>query len=175
MPNKYAEIIQRLGFVPREPPRLPLTEEQLADFEQWQGYPLPADYREFLRDYGGIGARALFPFTDERREHIDGVIFMFFDIPLSENRAQIREERLTIEIEAVPTITQVIEVDKNAEEVLYAPDELLAIAIDQGGNSVYLALAGKHPGKVFQWRNWDDLYFVADSFDEFMHSLRKYD
>ncbi|RYX80861.1 SMI1/KNR4 family protein [bacterium] len=80
MPNKYDDIVKRIKSFNPDPPRPPLTEEQLNELEAWHGYALPADYREFLRDYGGIGANAAYPLKDSRRKGWDGGVFVFFDI-----------------------------------------------------------------------------------------------
>ena len=78
-------------------------------------------------------------------------------------------------IEYAPSLRKVLQIDEEITEVDDPPRELLPIAIDAGGNQVYLALAGLQPGAIFLWMNWQDIYLVADSFDEFMHSLRPVD
>ncbi|RYX79977.1 hypothetical protein EON83_30515 [bacterium] len=77
----------------------------------------------------------------------------------------------TIEIEAVPTMKEVLYLAEDGTEVDDPPRELVGIAIDMGGNQVYLSLGGRQPGAIYLWLNWEDIYFVADSFDEFVHSL----
>lgn len=59
MPNKYEAIVNLIGGRYSKPGRVALTGERIAEFEACQGYPLPTDYREFVRDYGGIGVNAI--------------------------------------------------------------------------------------------------------------------
>jgi hypothetical protein len=168
MLNKYQQIVERVGrYSPSSLNRATLSEVRLNDYEAWLGYSLPADYREFLRDYGGITARAIYPLKDERRNRES--IFVFFDM---HNPEQMERHGDPFELECVPTMRRVLAIEEDVEEVNYPPRELLMIGIDQGGNQIYLALAGLHPGKVFFWQNCEDIYFVADSFDEFMQSLQ---
>lgn len=165
--NKYESIIQKIGGVfSNARPRSPMSEAQLAEYERDLGYSLPKDYREFLKDFAGVGVNAIYPLKDER--HKEGTVFIFFGRWNKEDL-----ESSTIEpiiIEETPSIRQVLSIEDGIEEIEY-PREILPIAIDQGGNQVYLSLAGLHPGAVYLWMNWADIYFVADSFDEFMQSL----
>jgi len=49
-----------------------ISESALASFESELGYSLPADYREFLRDYGGSEAHISFPLTEniDNKQHV---------------------------------------------------------------------------------------------------------
>ncbi|RYF36106.1 MAG: SMI1/KNR4 family protein, partial [Cytophagaceae bacterium] len=58
------------------------------------------------------------------------------------------------------------------------PEELLGIGDDPGGNSICIAFKGLRPGAIFYWREngWQgeqNLYLIADSFDDFVGLLRK--
>ena len=55
--NKYAKKIEQLtyfgGHLPRQAPNL-VSEAELANLESQIGHSLPADYREFLSEYGNF-------------------------------------------------------------------------------------------------------------------------
>ncbi len=62
------------------------------------------------------------------------------------------------------------------------PANLLPIARDPGGNLICLSIAGSDRGKVYFWDHeeeaeegetpgYDNVYFVADSFDDLLHNL----
>lgn len=96
---------------------------------------------------------------------------MFFDLPPFDKQQELLSNPMILELDETPTMSQVLELDEGIIEIADPPRELLAIGIDQGGNQVYLSLAGRYPGAIYLWMNWQDIYFAADSFDEFMQSL----
>lgn len=175
MENKYEHIVKRFGgkysHPPGTPERPPLSEAELEQYERDLEYTLPTDYREFLRDYGGVPFNATFPVESGTGSN-EGSVFMFFDVSPIEELTRNREP---FPIEYAPGLTKVLQINEGVKEVHDPPRELLPIAIDMGGNQVYLALGGLQPGAVFRWMNWGDIHFVAHSFDEFMRSLRPSD
>lgn len=176
MANKYEAIVKQFGgkylHPPGTPENAPLSENQLAQYEVDLDYKLPADYREFLRDYGGTPFQALFTIRNEESFDDEGSIFMFQGVWLNREPDEYSQ---SFPIEVAPGLRKIIHLDEGVTEVDDPPRELLPIAIDMGGNQVYLALGGLQPRAIFRWMNWGDIQWVADSFDEFMHLLRPFD
>jgi hypothetical protein len=142
-----------------------VTDAQIRAFERSYGHPLPDDYRQFLLDVnGGQPARAT-------REFDYGVVNRLFGLDDTENDSSDLATRANDERPSLPS-----------------PD-LLFIGHDDSGNSLLLALAGEHRGTVWYMLTDDDarpddanprvlghdrrdMRKVADSFEQFMRSLR---
>jgi hypothetical protein len=142
-----------------------VTDAQLRAFEQAYGHPLPDDYRQFLLDVnGGQPARA-------NCEFAHGVVNNLFSLEDPEDDSSDLAERATWTRPKLPS-----------------PD-LLFIGHDSFGNRLLLALAGEHRGEVWYmltdddarpddanprvlWHDRRDMRKVADSFEQFMRSLR---
>jgi hypothetical protein len=142
-----------------------VTDTQIQAFEDSIGHRLPDDYRQFLLDVnGGRLDRA-------NREFAQGVVNRLFSLEDTENDSSDLATRASWERASLPS-----------------PD-LLFIGHDDGGNTLLLALAGEHRGEVwFQltgddarpddanprvlWHDRRDMRKLADSFEQFMRSLR---
>lgn len=184
MANKYDKIVEQLGgrfAYASISSYAPISEPQLAKFEAVLGCFLPADYREFLRDYGGFGfTGVMFPFHDNpdgvTMRSIDSFYGLRADEPdiVDDFREDMRSLGEMWDIETTLGIRLVKPVAEDVEGVAW-PEELLPIAEDAGGNKICLALAGLRPGAIFFWvtagNYGQNVYVVADSLDEFMHSL----
>ena len=187
MDNKYAPIVEKLrGRYSKDllvgPP---LDEEHLGRIEMQLGYCLPKDYREFLSDYGGIFfPSAEFPMLEDNQQG-ECSIFTFFGSAEKGTLADVYYEiqkNLEFEDEAEEFYPGIRQVRSTVEPIMGMnwPKELLPIGSDQGGNLICLALFGLRPGAMFFWRSnpfpdAQNLYLIADSFDEFMHLLYRAD
>ena len=182
MANKYDSTVAQLRgqffkeglIVP------PLHEEHLNRIEAQLGHHLPDDYREFLRDYAGVGfPSATFPMMEDGESRWAS-IFMFYGSSLADIYHQGRRNfDLEDGYKWYPGLRLVRNISVPVA-VMEWPEELLRIGSDQGGNEICLALFGFRPGAVFWWRNApfsdaDNLYLVANSFDEFMHLIESGD
>jgi hypothetical protein len=141
-----------------------VTEAQIQAFEQSYGHALPDDYRQFLLDVnGGRPDRA-------HREFDQGVVNCLFGLDDTDDERDLADHA------------------NWTRPTLPSPD-LLFIGHDDGGNQLLLALAGDHRGEVWYmltgddarpddanprvlWHDRRDLRKVADSFEQFMRSLR---
>jgi hypothetical protein len=142
-----------------------VTDAQIRAFEQSYGHPLPDDYRQFLLDVnGGQPARA-------NREFVHGVVNSLFSLDDTDNDSSDLATRANRSRPRLPS-----------------PD-LLFIGHDGFSNRLLLALAGEHRGEVWfmltgddarpddantrvLWHDRRDMRKVADSFEQFMRSLR---
>jgi hypothetical protein len=141
-----------------------VTEAQIRAFEQSYGHPLPDDYRQFLLDVnGGQPDRA-------NREFAHGVVNNLFSLDDIEDSGDLATRA------------------NRSRPMLPNPD-LLFIGHDDCGNRLLLGLAGEHRGEVWYmltgddarpedanprvlWHDRRDMRKVADSFEQFMRSLR---
>ncbi len=142
-----------------------VTDAQIRAFEQSYGHPLPDDYRQFLLDVnGGQPARA-------NREFDQGVVNNLFSLDNPEEDSSDLAERANWTRPRLPS-----------------PD-LLFIGHDDCGDRILIALAGEHRGEVWfmltgddarpddanprvLWHDRRDMQKLADSFEQFMRSLR---
>ena len=185
MANKYDEIVRYLGGEVA-PPALHtvLSEEELSTIETNLGRRLPSDYREFLCDYDGISflkAFVLFPVKSNldsfHTGHLDGFLSMWSgESNGTQYYHRLVEKGRTTELRWFQGIRLVREVDTiDEEEGVVWPAELLPIGESPSGSRIALAIGGLRPGAVFYWIIGDyygqNVYLVADSFDEFMRSL----
>jgi len=141
---------------------------------------LPRDYREFLQDYGGfVFGRAEFSI----QPNADGVSASGLDSFIGFHPDEFRSGDdyycglLSMgEMWDVETTSGVRLVKPVSEGASIAwPRELLPVAVNAGGSWICLALAGLRPGATFFWVNsgnyGQNVYVIADSFDDFMQSL----
>ena len=183
MNNKYAPIVEKLrGRYSKDLLVGPVVDEKHLDrIEMQLGYPLPKDYREFLSNYGGV----FFPSAEfsmlEDNQQGECSIFTFFGSTAETTLANVYYEvqkNLEFEDDDREYYPGIHLVRNVAEPIMGMnwPKELLPIGSDQGGNLICLALFGLRPGAIFFWRSnpfpdAQNLYLIADSFDEFMHLL----
>lgn len=162
-------------------PLVHLSESKLLEVERFIGNSLPSDYREFLRDFGGlsfihdVGFRAKGSKKGGGVELFYGVDPENFSEGLVEEYIQWRDSFVRWPVEFVPAIKLIRPMEDGIEEIAWPP-ELLPIAMDSGNNQVCLAIAGLSTGAVFRWINAPSLggqnfYLIADTFDDFMQSL----
>lgn len=158
-----AEMVRgRQGVQP-----ITLSEADLQRVEREIGHPLPPDYREFLRDYGCYNLFVAFWCREMYGTGDWGGISLFFGL--------IPENSSPWPYEVTYDLLWTYNVLKR-----YAPFGLLPIGSDDGGNPTCLAISGGHIGAVYYWDrtvSWDasdgsGIYFIADSFDEFMQMLK---
>lgn len=162
-----------LQIVAKEPPA---TEAQVAALEKLMNTELPSDYRAFLLKEGG-GARVrigadediVFPLKWNGQpwaKGLDVALFMnFYSLDIKSKLAWEGAYQAFIEQRRVPA-------------------DLLPIAYDAGSNQVLLGIGGQRRGKVYYWAKdfepiddppepgYENVAFVADSFTEFLESLR---
>lgn len=153
------------------------TLAQLHAIERRIGAALPADYRSFLEKTNGAVTR-----------DSQGVLPIFdiawngqpwakdFDTgTLSVLESADPSERLALAISHDGGYRTIRE---------YIPADLVPIGHDSGGNSLVLGISGERRCKVFFWAadyatpnnqnapNYDNVGFIANSFDEFVALLR---
>ena len=179
MANKYASIVEEQGgrYSDELLHESALSEAQLVEIESQIGYDLPKDYREFLRNYAGISLECA-EFETIRDGNKDELsIWIFYGPALADTYEEVqRNLKDEMETEWYPGIDLVKEIPSS--EIMSWPQELLPIGCDMGGNLICLALFGLRSHAIFWWRSnpWPDkqnLYLIANSFDEFMHMLYK--
>jgi hypothetical protein len=142
-----------------------VTNAQVEAFERSYGHPLPDDYRQFLLDVNG-GA-----LDKENCEFARGVVNRLFSL---EDTADDSRDLAT---------------RANRERVWLPSSDLLFIGQDDFCNTIVIALAGGHRGEVWlmltgdvarpddanlraPWHDRRDMRKLADSFEQFMRSLR---
>jgi hypothetical protein len=141
-----------------------INEAEVAAFEKQFGHSLPDDYRRFLLEING-GRLA-----DENTSFAYGVVNALFSLDVKDHAA-------------ADLLTNATEM----RELLPSPD-LLYVGYDEGGGHILIALAGEHRGTVWwentgdprpvgsnprvEWFKRRDMKKLADSFDEFLRSLK---
>jgi hypothetical protein len=142
-----------------------VTDAQIRAFEQSYGHPLPEGYRQFLLDVNGGQPDCA------NCEFDQGVVNSLFSLDDTEN-------------DSSDLATQA-----NRERAWLPNPDLLLIGHDGFGNSFLLALAGEHRGEVWfmitgddarpddanprvAWHDRRDMRKLADSFEQFIRSLR---
>jgi cell wall assembly regulator SMI1 len=139
-----------------------INEAVIQQFERQLGKDLPSEYRAFLLTHNGGRPRpAEFPMTGDTLNP-SGTIHWFFGINNSRHYDLRRNYR--VYQDRIPT-------------------NFLPIAADPGGNLICLAVAGEDRGTVYFWdhdyealedevANYENVYFIANSFTELLNSLR---
>lgn len=141
-----------------------LSEEEIIHAEQRLGQAIPPDYRDFLLQYnGGYPERSDFQMSIKKEGLSDrGSIEWFLGIHSDqfdnlENYVNTYRSRI--------------------------PSDLFPIAHDAGGNLICIASGEKNAGQIYFWDHefevdegeiptYDNVYFVADSLQEFLEKLR---
>jgi hypothetical protein len=143
-----------------------VTDAQIRAFEQSYGHPLPDDYRQFLLDVNGGGLDVA------NCEFAHGVVNRLFSLDDTDD-----DDSRDLATRA-----------NWSRPRLPSPD-LLFIGHDDGSNRLLLALVGEHRGEVWfmltgddarpddanprvAWHDRRDMRKLADSFEQFMRSLR---
>jgi hypothetical protein len=168
--NKYEKRVEELApFYTEGEGRGPqtLSEETINQLEQTIGYSLPSDYKVFLADFGGVAfyKYAIFAIQGTSKPDSGSILSTFYGVlpnyPL--------EDIATLYTDYKGRI----------------PSDLLPIGEDPGGNIICLGLAGEMRGKVYFWGHHGEVvpdkgcepgstnvFFVANSFEEFLYSLK---
>lgn len=143
-----------------------LSNEILKSLEMYWGFSLPKDYRGFLlRHNGGEPEFDYFNFKEDKNDG-SGVRF-FLGIYPDEYR-------------------NLLQFLKDYKDRL--PSNIFPIAYDSLGNLICISVKGPDRGKVYFWDHeleadsnqgespsYDNLTLIADSFDEFINSLREFE
>ena len=164
-------------------PCLPATEEQIADYERKIGKPLPPDYREFLSSTNG-GC------YDPNVEP-----YVYFDVKQpyagsAECADSCPEFRYLFTLDSSASVElgskDLFDLSINFDWYLTSDDEyphrsldFVPIGIHSGDNLLVMGIRGEHKGKVasyerMEWRAeapLEDVFHVANSFDEFLDSV----
>lgn len=138
-----------------------LSKTEIAEFEDSVDFVLPSSYREFLHHYnGGRPEPNMFPIQDFYAD-THGLLDRFLSI--AEGNVLDLTRHILVFHERIPP-------------------ELLPIARDPGGNLICLAVKGSNYGKIYYWDHetevddgeqptYDNVYFIANSFDDLLNSL----
>ena len=167
--NKYQTKMESLGYYFVEKGVCKSTDdEQFQKVEAQIGATLPADYASFLVEYGGSG-------FDGEAGHV--VFPILEDCPAGE------KGRLNVFFGIIPGDGYDI-IDNYLAYKGRMPFNLLPIANTEG-DAICLAIYGEDEGKVYFWDHEeedvvdegiepsrDNLYLVANSFEEFIYSLK---
>ena len=187
-------IISRLGGVApiggtAEESCIPLEEAEVDAIEASLGVLLPSVYRAFLTTYGGcsfgptVGNYSIaYPWKASIPSHVSNVAWTSMEAFYGASSMPHLADRLVWQLESFR--------DR-------MPPELIPIA-DCGGNKLSLAVRGDISNRVYYWDaatepedeedylkdyghkmprevKWQNIFLVADSFEEFLTSLRRQD
>ena len=140
----------------------PLTSEAIDDFEREMAVTLPSSYRTFLLRYnaGRFHEYIVFPIQNSYSDsHV--MLGWFYGIQ----------------------VDNIYDLTWNKHMFLERmPPELWPIGCDPGGDQICISLHGANYGALYFWDHefeagedeevsYDNVYFVADSFDKFIDSL----
>lgn len=168
--NRYDTIMARLKAKPighaQGIQAVHVTEQELQALEREMDTTLPDDYREFLRDYGLYDVpTALFPIEPNSEFPGEGAVEHFSGVALEggDSSYDLRN--------SFDNMRQCFE---------DWPEEWLPIADEGSGNVIALSTKGEDKGTVYYYvvsrmPNEQYVFHVADSFDEFMNSLKLFD
>lgn len=137
----------------------------LSTVENRIGKSLPDEYRNFLlENNGGCPEFQKFSKLGEENSYF-GILSWFFGIcPGNQNDLVLTVERLSDRV----------------------PDNVIPIACDPSGNFVVLSVDKEDRGKIYFWDHeeecdegevptYDNLYLVANNFNDFLQNLREID
>ena len=179
MLNKYDDIMEKLeGHFSDELLLGPtLDDADLNAIEAPIGHALPEDYREFLRKYAGIRTRYVtFPMWCDGEMTREGICQFYGASAVDVYNLFQDNLDSSIEIEYYPGINLVKTIPEDWDAMGW-PKELLPIGYSDGLNCICLALFGHQPGAIFFWLSnptrAQNLYLIANSFDEFMRLLER--
>jgi hypothetical protein len=145
--------------------------QDIQEIEKEIGCKLPDDYADFLIHYGGSFIySAMYPFPSPFFNGVQGGVERFYSIPMVG-----REFRVSSGLHALML--------SDREEEL-VPANLLPISDGLGQNQICISLYGADQGHVYwlfgeegemiedgEERGYSNLYFIANSFDEFINSF----
>jgi SMI1-KNR4 cell-wall len=144
----------------------PLSKKDIKQFEEIKKVSLSKEYKEFLFKYNGGKPKSMRSFFLKNGNPGSSV----------DNFLGIKH---TLELQSMDYILRVF-----GERV---PKDLLPIARDPYGNLICICVVEKNYGKIYFWDHeneimdlkkepwWDNIYLVADSFNEFIDNLYKFD
>ncbi len=186
MANDYKTLLTELGFYPSRSEAISesMTEADIQRIEQKLGCPLLQDYRQFLGEYSDLlSGHTYFSFSTEDGEE-DGVVHGLYghmkNRDLADKYFSLRQALQADEnynLENYSGLRWLRDIDASQPQIGW-PEELMAIGTDPGNNEICVALKGLRPGAIFYWRvnplpDEENLYLVANSFDDFVHMLKK--
>lgn len=136
--------------------------EKYKEYVKIVGTDLPLDYLSFLQEYNG--GRAESNVFDHNKYDFIGVT-EFFGVGLKEESDLLKQKGIYLD---------------------RVPQEYLPIALAEGGNLICLAITKEKFGQIFFWdheneadtgeKPWEEnLIKIANSFKEFLNSLKKFD
>jgi len=185
------EKLQRLGYEPAEW-QLPNTEERIGDFEQQYGLRLPAEYRQFLLDFGGWVGSALCDIQERPTPIGDKAwIDLFYGFVVPEHKTKdIRW--LTDTFGAAPTFVPVADGGMNgcltvikcgqpqdgyvyffdADQRSLWPDRQFYEMFPALGQEIVKYLDYRRSGRLpLKPAGYESLYLLSRSFGEFIEAL----
>ena len=147
-----------------------ITIKDIEAVEKYVNLTFPTAYKKHLLKYNGGQPEASIFFFFENGKEVDSEIDRFLAIYDG------KYDNLKNEIDTL----------KINEKRL--PQQMLPIANDVVGNCICISCKGKDSGKVYFWdhekevdynssddNDYSNLYFIADTFEEFLDRLKPYD
>lgn len=149
-----------LGYKQGEKP-VRVSEEEIANAERQLGASLPADYREFVRDFGMFYFLIVtFPLPANSEGWESGSVGSFNGIFSDPNKMSF--DLLTVYNSMFGGIDA-------------WPENFIPIAVGNGTSSVAMSFKGEDKGCVYDFVEFTYFFLVAESFDEFMQLLENHD
>ena len=134
-----------------------ISNEDILELENFIGLKFPQSYREHILRYNGGRCKPNVYSFNENGESTESDLNVFLSLP-----NELKEYVLDYKI--------------NNTRI---PESFLPIAEDSGGNLICISCEGKDRGKIFFWdherEGEDNIYFIADSFDEFLNGLKDFE
>jgi hypothetical protein len=139
----------------------PLKDRDIVAWEDAMGQALPPDYRDFLLEHnGGRPFPNAFPI-----EGLDNNPFVAIQVFFRINGKDVESSNLDWNLQVFK--------DR-------LPENLLAIACDDGGDLICYSLFGKDVGAIVFWDRhqerdeptYDNVYPIANSFPKFLEGIR---
>lgn len=146
----------------------PIAVAEIKSLEQRLGRQIPQSYIDFLLNYnGGVPEVGGFLYRSEEANRL-GVVNRFLGIHSGKYN----------------NLDNYLMLYKEREKRI--PSNLIPIANDPGGNLICLSIDGSDLGKVYFWDhdleaeneaevNYSNVYFIANSLEEFLQNLRNFD
>lgn len=170
--NKYAQRVTELDpYYGKNKNAQKASEDALSEMETRLESTFPADYREFVTDFGGVALMTspIFTFQEGDNPNSSSLIEQFYGVRSDDPQRH---------------LATIYDIYRQR-----IPSDLLPIGEDPGANIVCLGIKGERRGKVFFWdhdreemppvptpEDWEpgdsNLSFIADSFEEFFFSLQ---
>ncbi|MCU0540569.1 MAG: SMI1/KNR4 family protein [Oscillatoriaceae cyanobacterium Prado104] len=146
----------------------PISVAQIREIERRLGMQLPQCYIDFLLNYNvGFPEKSGFLYCSEKANQL-GAVNRFLGIHNGKYN----------------NLNDYLMLYKEREKRI--PSNLIPIATDPGGNLICLSIDGNDLGNVYFWDhdleaedesevNYSNVYFIANSLEEFLHNLRNFD